>query len=771
LVACQLAELSKCLKASSLRNALQELPKTLDETYDRILTRIPDEYWKEAHSILQWIAYSACPMSLSEVAEAIVIDPQSQRFNPDERLFDIRYVLEICSSLLTLSQEKVRRYERYVTRSGKEDLKYARRVLEGDEDRELRLAHYSVKEYLVSDRIKQGPASKFHISENEAHELMAKASLTYLSTFDQPLSVSLSTTASFPLIQYAARYWAWHYRLMSSETESITSLAMSFSDTPTKHCFSNWLKITNPDSDSWDLNLGIYTYDYGQPLYYVALLGLTSLAEMLIQAGSDIDAIGGGHNYALCAASYAGHKELVQLLLENGADIGCIDDTRVGAKDGALMLAISQGHEEVACLLIEKGININFRSPGAYGRNALEIAASRGNESLVKLLLDRGAEPDPREMPPKTLREAARSGNIRLFNMLLEKYPDDQIKSRGVLYNDILQCAASSRNTSLAKTLLERGANVNAQISDGETYYGSALGAAVSEQDEEMTRLLLENNANVDCSVLQSAAAEGNFSMFLLLMEKFLSENGLLTVMNSILQAAAVGSEEIVLLLLRKGVDVNSTDGQYGTALQAAAKEQNENIVSILLDHGADVNIAGAIWAVPYRLRLIKAPTQSIYRAENMAIPCRQHSGCTTSSEKGAVVNAIGGRYGTAMQAAMFDGHIEIGELLLCHGANLNVQGGRYGSVLQAAAISGDATAVTWLLDNGADVNLQCQKSGTALQGAVSHGHAEIVRLLLERGASVNANCGEWSTALQAAAKVACWKLWNCFWMLELTLV
>jgi ankyrin repeat protein len=725
-VACQLAELSKCLKASSLRNALQELPKTLDETYDRILTRIPDEYCNEAHSILQWIAYSACPMSLSEVAEAIVINPQSQRFSPDDRLFDIRYVLEICSSLLTLSQEKVRRYDRHVTRSGKDDLRYARPMLEGDEDRELRLAHYSVKEYLVSDRIKLGPASKFHISENEAHELMTKASLTYLSTFDQPISISWSTAASFPLIQYAGRYWAWHYRAMSNETESITSLAMSFLDTSTSHCFSNWLKITDPDSESWDLNLGTWTCEYGQPLYYVALLGLTSLTERMIKAGSNIHAIGGHHKYALCAASYAGHKEVVRLLLENGADIDCIDDNTSNTENSALMLAIDQGHEEVACLFLEKGININFDSPGAYGTNALEIAATRGNESLVKLLLDHGAEPGPQWMPPRTLRAAARSGNIGLFNMLLEKYP--KIKNQGELYNDILQYAASSRNTALVQTLLGKGANVNAQVPEGEPYYGSALGAAVTQQDEGMTRLLLENHAIVDCNVLQSAAAEGKFSIFLLLMEKFLSENGLLTAKNAILhEAAAVGSEEIVLLLLRKGVDVNTRDDVYGTALQAAAEEQNENIVSILLDHGADVNIAGVEWGCALQAAADQGSdticTMLLDHGANVNLSggrCGHPLQAAATSgntvivehllEKGAAVNAIGGRYGTALQAAMFDGHIEIGELLLSHGADLNVQGGRYGSALQAAALSGYMTAVTWLLDNGADINLQCKK-------------------------------------------------------------
>ncbi|KAK4117923.1 hypothetical protein N657DRAFT_584570, partial [Parathielavia appendiculata] len=58
--------------------------------------------------------------------------------------------------------------------------------------------------------------------------------------------------------------------------------------------------------------------------------------------------------------------------------------------------------------------------------------------------------------------------------------------------------------------------------------------------------------------------------------------------------------------------------------------------------------------------------------------------------------------------------------LLLDNGADVNAQGGQYGTALQAAASKGEMEIVRLLLDNGADVNAQGGEYGTALQAAAS---------------------------------------------------
>jgi Protein kinase domain/Ankyrin repeats (3 copies) len=120
--------------------------------------------------------------------------------------------------------------------------------------------------------------------------------------------------------------------------------------------------------------------------------------------------------------------------------------------------------------------------------------------------------------------------------------------------------------------------------------------------------------------------------------------------------------------------------------------------------------------------------------------------------EKGADVNAQGGYYGNALQAAAcIWGNKEVVLLLLEKGANVNAQGGHHGSALQAAVVSGDKEVVLLLLEKGANVNVQGGYYGNALQAAACSGDKEVVLLLLEKGANVNAQGGHHGSALQAA--------------------
>ncbi|CAG7554296.1 unnamed protein product [Fusarium equiseti] len=119
---------------------------------------------------------------------------------------------------------------------------------------------------------------------------------------------------------------------------------------------------------------------------------------------------------------------------------------------------------------------------------------------------------------------------------------------------------------------------------------------------------------------------------------------------------------------------------------------------------------------------------------------------------KGAGVNAQGGLYGNALQAASAEGHSEIVGLLLEKGADVNAQGGNYGNALQAASAGGYSKIVELLLETGADVNAQGRLYSNALQVASVRGRYEVVKLLLQKGADVNIQAGDYGNALQAAS-------------------
>ncbi|KAJ7019718.1 ankyrin repeat-containing domain protein [Mycena alexandri] len=120
--------------------------------------------------------------------------------------------------------------------------------------------------------------------------------------------------------------------------------------------------------------------------------------------------------------------------------------------------------------------------------------------------------------------------------------------------------------------------------------------------------------------------------------------------------------------------------------------------------------------------------------------------------EHGANVNAQGGYFGSALQAASVRGHINIVQLLIEQGANVNAQGGVYNSALQAASFNGHKHMVCFLIEQGANVNLQGGVYHNALQAASYFGHENIVQLLIEQGANINAEGGEYHNALQAAS-------------------
>lgn len=85
---------------------------------------------------------------------------------------------------------------------------------------------------------------------------------------------------------------------------------------------------------------------------------------------------------------------------------------------------------------------------------------------------------------------------------------------------------------------------------------------------------------------------------------------------------------------------------------------------------------------------------------------------------------------------ASLNGLIEIvGLIVLEADVDVNAQGGDYGSALQAASARGHEKIVLLLLDKGAEINAQGGGYGSALQAASARGHKKILELLISKGA------------------------------------
>ncbi|PZC96368.1 ankyrin repeat domain containing protein [Pyrenophora tritici-repentis] len=161
-----------------------------------------------------------------------------------------------------------------------------------------------------------------------------------------------------------------------------------------------------------------------------------------------------------------------------------------------------------------------------------------------------------------------------------------------------------------------------------------------------------------------------------------------------------------------------------------------EQVVKTLLDAGAEVNAQGG----RYGNALQAASERGYEQVVKMLL------------DKGAEVNAQGRRYGNALYAASCRGHEQVVKMLLDKGAEVNAQGRGYGNALQAASAQGHEQVVKTLLDKGAEVNAQGGGYGNALEAASDGGHEQVVKMLLDKGAEVNAQGRGYGNALQAAS-------------------
>jgi hypothetical protein len=173
------------------------LPEGLDDTYERILSNIPQSHKRYAIRNLQFLTYSERPLRLDEAVDAIAVFPdRTPAFDYRDRMPKPREITRYCDGLVTITSRKTE--ESWPDRS-KEDIK------------ELQLAHFSVKEYLVSNRIGQSFRDVF--GEIQARSTIVTVSLSYLITAAQDRDRNrdfMSKLKAYPFSDCCARYWMEH---------------------------------------------------------------------------------------------------------------------------------------------------------------------------------------------------------------------------------------------------------------------------------------------------------------------------------------------------------------------------------------------------------------------------------------------------------------------------------------------------------------------------------------------------------------------------------
>ena len=460
-VFCQLDALQHCFP-QNLRQYLNELPETLDETYEQILKGINKAQKDNAHRLLQCLTVAVRPLLVEELAELLAFDFQAcatggmPTLKEDWRWDDEEEaVLSICSSLIT--------------------------IIPRANTRVVQFSHFSVKEFLTSSRLARSPhgeVSRFHIDLEPAHTIMAQACLATLLRQDEHTRNSDAKVS--PLLNYAAQHWVDHAQIESVSSRVRDGMDVLFDNS--KPHFAAWLHAHHIDG------LRSASQDGGSPLYYAASYGFYDLAERLITKHPEqVNAYGGRNEFPLSAALFKRHFRVANLLYNHGAVV----DAQGIDKFTPLHVASSDEQLDPLRWLLDHGADKNARSKSLW--TPLYMAALRKEPEAVQVLLEYNANTDLQNIDGETplyraLNSRLEEKVVDIVRRLLEHRADPNIRTK---HTTPLHRASSRGFLETARLLLRYGAKVNEKDEEGKT----PLQVVASKRHEEMTKLLVEHGA------------------------------------------------------------------------------------------------------------------------------------------------------------------------------------------------------------------------------------------------------------------------------------
>jgi ankyrin repeat protein len=440
--------------------------------------------------------------------------------NPEEE------VLSICSSLIS--------------------------IVDIDGSRVVQFSHFSVKEYLTSERLanSEKDLSRYHILHHSAHAILAKASLSVLLALDD--QADKDSMKNFPLAMYAARYWVDHAQLLSVSSIIEDGLERLFD--PEKPYFATWVWIHDIDYPFRETMIAPRPLPpEGTPLYYATLCGFRDLVEHLIVSHPwDINTRGGYHFTPLHAAVVKGDVEIVALLLEHGAAVAALNKDQFDP----LYEASRRGCVDVVELLLDHHADVDSRT--AFGRTSLSRASLHGELEIARVLLWHGAAVDSCDKYGWTpLMLAPRHGHADVVRFLLQNGAISETCDNGGWTP--LMVASYHGQLDVIHLLLESGVTVDSRDNNGWT----SLVLASKNGHVDVVSLLLEHGATVDSR----------------------GDNGWI----SLMIASRDGRLDVVRLLLENGATVDSRENNGQTSLVIASQNGHLDVVRLLLENGAAV--------------------------------------------------------------------------------------------------------------------------------------------------------------------------------------
>jgi len=418
-------------------------------------------------------------------------------------------------------------------------------------------------------------------------------------------------------------------------------------------------------------------------------------------------------NYAIDAEN----EKIVEYLME-------YTETKYEVEQSRIQKVILNHDFPTLKLLIDYGVDINqkFENGGTF----LSYAIENKDEDIIEYLLDCQVNTNVLFNSNKTALIFAIEKRIQ-NNELIKRLVDVSINFLDVsdIYGSTaLTSAIESKNNSLVKYLIEKGADV---YKSGK-YANTPLTWAIETHNMELVKYLVKR-----CNDLIKSSNKWN---------------------TPFMKALHTNNHEIIKYLLKHGASVNYYDEYGKTPLLFAVEYGDEQTVKYLVNHGADLetmdefNNTAVIKAFKKGHKsitkyLTEIETQHQYQLNTTnltrAIVLENQILIQKCIHQGAVIDQISKDNYTPLMIAIKTGKLEIVQYLVENGANVNKQSQSNRTPLLCAITEKNLSIIKYLVNHGADVNFKRRSpNALAINIACKNGNVEIVDYLLQLGADIN---------------------------------
>ena len=514
--------------------------------------------------------------------------------------------------------------------------------------------------------------------------------------------------------------------------------------------------------------------------------------ERYIRGVAPVD---GRDAWALFCAAAVGDLQRVRALLDR-------DPNLVNAQywyQFPIHMAVREGHADIVQLLLEEGADPgqSYYTYDSWDK-LLAVANDREHRATKKLLQTAMAERFGYDERIEPVAEAIRDRDVDLVSTLLADTPH-LINSADALGNSPLHWAVLTRQLDVIDGLLALGADIDARRADGrapvhaaiEGYYwfrSSKLPEDAIKDPWIVARHLLEHGARFDLSMACMTGDEDRVRD--LIDDDPDSARRLDHARCSPLgRAARFEHTRVVRLLLEKGADPSLPEdlAPQGIALHAAASHNDLEMAELLLKHGADPNThvdssADCLWIAKHSHPQECAPMLELLRkygavpllpeSDEEMMQALQSSSRLSEDLLNGVFNSENpqlhslfferhsGLVPTLVPGNIWGGDLPTSELLdklLDSGLDPNRPNWIGRTFLHAAAEKGSIPVTEALLEAGADMEaVELEYGGTPLAAAARNGHVDMVDFLLQKGADPdNPRESPWATARTWAERIA----------------